>query len=373
MEICAEAQYAHSGRVVDAPTDKPLSNVTATAYGSNERKDTGLCPKYGGYLGDSVTSKEGTFTLRIPQANASYLMTYCNARYATFTHDGNDNGQDRSSIDPMPVRLFPRDPMTADMLDAIGVLNDDGRSVAVKSRNSDANGFAEMLDRLPEPEKKLVRYWVGTTTNGVLRTTDMLSLDRLTRAVRIALEYFRATDSKAFDSAVRQFPEISQYAFERHILPMPIESDSSSSTTATADRYQVGASLSDQDGAVTDGVVTGRRVTISGVVMKDGPEPKPATAEELRSRGQIVVSIVCDPKASRCDVGPPIALDAKGNYSTELDLGEPIRGEVRQLEMTVIVATPHVFERKIKNLMSIPDCLCTALFTAPIHQASANE
>jgi hypothetical protein len=109
--------------------------------------------------------------------------------------------------------------------------------------------------------------------------------------------------------------------------------------------------------------------------MKDGPEPKPVTAKELQSRSQIVVSIVCDAKASRCDVGPPIALDAKGTYSTELDLGEPVRGEVRELEMTVIVATPHVFERKLTKLRDLDprDLLCPLMRDAHIHQTSMGE
>jgi hypothetical protein len=366
-EICAQAQYTHSGKVVDAPTDKVLSDVTATAYGSNERKDNGLCPKYGVYLGDSVTSKAGAFTLRIPQANASYLVTYCNPRYAAFTHDGNDNSQDRAPIDPMPIRLFPRDPLAADMLNAIGLLNDDGRSVAIRSRNADANGFAEMLDRLPEPEMRLVRSWVNNPVRGVLRTTDTLSLDRLTRGVRIALEYFRVTDSKAFDSAVPQFPEISLYAIERHILPLPVKSALSSQASSQVS-YQVGFTFPHND----DDVVNGRKITITGSVVTGGLEPKPVTAEELQSRGHIVVVVIHDPKAAHVYVGP-IATDAKGQFSEEVDLGEPVRGEVRELELTVIVATPHVFERELKNLMGIRDSLCIQMFVARIHQSTASE
>lgn len=376
--IHPQAQYAHSGKVVDAPTGKPLANVTASAYSSNERRDAGACPKYIGFIGDALSGNDGTFTLRVPQASASYLVTYCNTRYVTFTHDGNSNVQDGSAIDPLPVRLFPRVSDLSDMSHAMRVLRDDSRVAVSILHDANIKAFMDALASLPPSDQALVRAFVEHQIVGATQSADSLTLQRLTRGVRHSLEYFRGANASAFDLSIPEYPELRQYALDTQILP-PLQGDmtQASKQFSAAYRYQVWFREERVSSDDTGVFVTGTKMRVTGGISLDygssiSRAPTTVSGEQLKARNNLVVAIVCE-VGKDCEVRPAIEVDSKGSFAAEIDLGEPIRGHVRLLEFSVIVATPEVFEHTPRTLLNTHGSLCPLLQTVSVHQSSADD
>jgi hypothetical protein len=355
--ICAQAppRYKHSGLVVDAPSAKPLSNVTATAYSSNERKDNTLCPKYDGFADEVVTSKEGTFTLKILPANASYVVTYCNASYATFTRYANDNSANGTSIEPTPVRLFPRVPRSSDMFNAIRLLRDDSRRMAMTLRSKSGVTFEVMLQTLPDPERKLVDHWVDVGVTRNVGTVNVMALDRLTRNFRAVLEYYRSVSSVSFDSEVRHFDEISDYVSQARIGPQT--SGRRSLIPGKARDYVIGMSLPLVP--LGDPIVVGRTTRVEGRVTTSGLEPRGVTSDELHAAGYIVVPLVHDVRRQSWTSQPAIEPDADGFFVGEIDLGMPNQGDDRKLELVVVVTTPDLINQEIRDALDICYCLGT--------------
>jgi hypothetical protein len=222
---------SHNGFIVDASTGKPIERAAATAYGANTQKaSSGTCPKYDDYLDEKKTTGVGAFQLAIPDDKPSYLVTYCHEQYVTFTTEGNDNTRDKTPIDPSPVRMFLRNGGVAEMTAAISSLQGDTASAAIAEREASGAAFSASLATLPAAERKVFATWTGDSFDkkrkgqrprtmewkpGRDTTSD---LQRLARMLRNTLAYFATANTRAFRSAIADFPEMREYAQQTDIL-----------------------------------------------------------------------------------------------------------------------------------------------------------
>lgn len=188
-----------------------------TAYAGANRTESKPCPKYDGRLQTQESSPDGTFTLSIPPANTSYLVTYCLTAYDAFTTEANDNRRNGSSIQPAPVRLWQVGGDAAAMSAAIThVRNDARKTIASLSRNHAA--FAAALEALEAPEKVLVTHWMPVSGSSDSLPSDPLpaqDLSQLTQSVRTTLAYFDKASPQHFREAVKRFDEIDDYLRKR--------------------------------------------------------------------------------------------------------------------------------------------------------------
>lgn len=198
---------------MDAATGKPLPKVMVTAYAKTNLTQNKPCPKYDGRLHARESAADGSFTLSIPPANNSYLVTYCITAYEAFTQETNDNSKNGSPIQPQPIRLWQLPGDAAAMVAAITHVRDDARkTIAWLSRNRVA--FSAALEALEEPERALVTQWIPVSAPPPA-TLPAQDLRTLTQSVRTTLAYFDKASPQHFRKEVKRFAEIDEYLRKR--------------------------------------------------------------------------------------------------------------------------------------------------------------
>jgi hypothetical protein len=226
----AADRFSHRGRAQDASTRKPLGDVTASAYDEEDPADSSPCPRGKKLLDDDVSKADGSFVLRIPKGNSSYVVTYCATSYDVFTNPANDNVTDGSDVDPVPVKLFPVGGGGDAMRASLENLRADTRQETLAVlESSDAASFTASVQSLPAAEQALVRAWTSPSSATpehpqVPPTEDRTpprSLRRITASLRTTLAYFATASPDHFRTEVQRFDDISSYVRAAGIRPTP--------------------------------------------------------------------------------------------------------------------------------------------------------
>jgi hypothetical protein len=318
------SRLSHVGVAVDAPTEKVLSNVTATAYGANNPKDNGLCPRYDNFLDSEMTQKDGTFMLRIPSSNPSYVVTYCNPRYVTFTRVANANAVNGTPIDPTPVRLFPRvSQSSTQMFDAIRLLRADAQAATIALKMTDVETFTASLRALPDPERKLFAGWADATVTILPKRGQLSTVSQIASNFSSTIAYLSAANPTFFRREVQQFRDVSNYTDETILPPV---ADFVISLTAPID----GATVHDS------------RTVVKGNIARRGPAGDFDVERSLKSRHLTVIALVRDRLTGVWWVQPSLILSKEGFFHGMLYLGDEAHGAGRSFDVAVIAAPPEV-------------------------------